>query len=103
MFVSIVVAASVLAATWASISASQSTLVVVLVPDVVVESAADAAMDVELDTVAMSFYTGWQGGEPAQWPAHQVSRLAQQLQKILRHLVGGGFGGDRRLHLHLRG
>lgn len=87
MLVWIVVAAAALAPAWASISASQSTLVVVLVPDVVVASAALAADVVELDTVAMSFHTGGQSGEPAQRPAHQVSRL-EQLQKVLRHLVG---------------
>jgi uncharacterized lipoprotein YmbA len=52
----IVVAAAVLVATCASIKASQSTLVVVFVPEVVVAKAAVAAAEVELVTVAMPPY-----------------------------------------------
>jgi hypothetical protein len=89
-------------ATCASIKASQSTLVVVFVPDVVVAKAAVAAAEVELVTVAMPPYFPARGCEPALPPARDCCGLAEQLQQILRHLVRRRFCGDRSLHLDLR-
>jgi hypothetical protein len=85
-----VVARASLALTCDSISASQSTLVVVLVPDVVVAVAelVVVAVVVALLTDVMTNPLVREGMGRQRLPAHHRQSLAQQVQQILRHLVG---------------
>src|SRR5258708_7274411 len=99
-----VVAWAVLVATCAAISAAQSTLVVVLVPDVVVvlaELAAVVVVEAVLLTVVMAepLIREMTGRQPLSARHHRS--LTQQIQQILRHLVGRRFSGHRGLRLDL--
>jgi len=96
-----------LALTCDVISAFQSTLDVVLVPDVEVEFA-ELVLDAVVLVVEVVLLTEVMAKPPVHRTGASADRrplvavlLTQQFQQILRHLVGGGFRRDRGLGLDL--
>ena len=101
MFVEIEVAWVNLALTAALISAFQSMLVDVLLPDVVtaLDDVVLLVPVVALLTVMFAAPSLGRPGRPHAGPDDPPS--AQQLEQVLRHLVRGGFRRHRGLCLHL--